>query len=202
MKKHPPLIVNLLTNVSNEKLDFIIDTGSNLSFIKLECIEFLRDQVDLNDRRKLSGIGKDVVETFGQLSVNIYIDNICAKFNFQVLAENSTNLNYSGILGRDFQSASNMIINWDQDKILIKLKDRVLDFVINKSIGKFSVEKSCQSVHLVKTSFLGQAVVNKQEIADGVFIPNCYQDMSEIRKEVHDLIHMQIVITQWTIVTD
>lgn len=167
----PPPTVALYTSVSEFKLQFLIDTGSNYSFIKLSSII---NKVEINrfDTKKLTGIGKDSISTVGSIMIDIRIDNIGIKFPFQVIDDIDTKLTYAGILGRDFQKFTRMIINWDEKHISMKVLEQLFHFSLNVNQDEITVGKCSQSVHLINTEFDGLRVITRQEIAPGVFLPN------------------------------
>lgn len=80
-----PLVVQLFTNVSSRRLNFIIDTGSNYSFVKLGSVTSFRHLIDHSKVRKLSGIGSDIVTTLGVLDFYVHVDDVCVKYEFNIL---------------------------------------------------------------------------------------------------------------------
>lgn len=162
----PPLEVGLSTNVSRNNLNFIIDTGSSFSFVKLSKIRHRYREIDGRDTRILSGIGVDTVTTVGTMEMIIFVDDVPMKILMHVLDDLYTKLTCDGILGRDFQNFTKMLIDWEHYTIVLTLGDRRFDLSLDAFRDKIVVEGCSQSVHLVRTDFEGISVVSRQEISE------------------------------------
>jgi hypothetical protein len=57
-------------------LNFLVDTGSQTSYIKLSSVYHLKDFIDYKQTKTLSGISHSLVKTLGQMNIGIFLDTM------------------------------------------------------------------------------------------------------------------------------
>lgn len=135
-----PIIMKLYTTVSNETIDFIIDTASQASYIKFSLVSHLDYLIFTHNVRILTGISNTTGRTEGEITIGLFLDDFNMNFTFQVLKDENTNLSHSGILGRDFQDLIGMIIDWEYHRITAKVNDRFFYFSMPNKLNNIYVE--------------------------------------------------------------
>lgn len=95
----------------------MIDTGSQVNILKINC---LRGDLKINETQKINlrGINKDLIQTLGKLTISIKLNEVDIKTEFHIVGTQFP-IPKDGILGHDFLSKNNVIVNVAENKIII-----------------------------------------------------------------------------------
>ena len=117
--------VTLTVDLSRtDKLKFLVDTGADISVVRDSSLkpgcDFKHDNVI-----EIKGISKGVMKTKGTVNLKLFTDTHETTHEFHVFGDNFQ-LQYDGILGRDFWESKNAVISYCNREIL--MEDVVLKF--------------------------------------------------------------------------
>ena len=102
---------------SNKCPNFLIDTGSDLSLLK---VNFLNPNVkiDTGKTRTLLGISNNPVKTLGQIKLEFVIANKIFPHTFHIVSENFP-IKVNGVIGNDFLTINHAILNYNSNKLVL-----------------------------------------------------------------------------------
>lgn len=108
------LTVNM--SCSTEKITFIIDTGAEISIVKLNKLD-QNTKVNIRDKITISGVTHgNIMRSIGKTFSNIYLSHIPFGHDFHIFSSN-VQLYCDGILGNDFSFKYNARINYGTRQI-------------------------------------------------------------------------------------
>jgi hypothetical protein len=100
------------------KLDFLIDTGADISLIK--STKLLGEAVfDPNHKVRVRGVDGSIAQTHGVIEVGIQEGNFRVRFPFH-LVNKQVDLVCDGILGRDFLQSTKANICYETKRITLE----------------------------------------------------------------------------------
>lgn len=118
----------------NPKCTLLVDTGAELSLVKINIINQLSSFINTDEILSFTGINTLPVKTMGSFSTEIVLpNNLKIKHKFQVM-HSSFPIPTDGILGRDFLRKYRCSINYDKwllsgffnsDKVYIPIEDNI-----------------------------------------------------------------------------
>lgn len=103
--------VKLHTNVSNEKLIFLVDSEAKISVIKIESLSDTSN-IDQNDTISIRGVTDGRIYTLGSVTIDIHFNNVVFEHKFHVV-DNSFDIPTQAILGKDFLKSNGFCINYN-----------------------------------------------------------------------------------------
>ena len=120
------------------------------------------------------GIGNHPVHTLGEVYLDISIGNKILKHNFHVVLDNFP-VEADGVIGNDFLTLNNAIINYGSNKLIIK--NHSIDMLCSK------IYKGCKNMLIIPPrtemvipvkiiSNLEEGFIEGKSIIDGLFCPS------------------------------
>lgn len=109
----------------NEQAEFLLDTGSNVNLIQIQC---LKDDVKLipGENIYLKGINNTLVETIGIVEIQLNIEKSqIGKVKFYIVKDNVP-LIKSGIMGQPFLKEHEAFINMADETITINQVEKYI----------------------------------------------------------------------------
>lgn len=142
----------------------LLDTGADVSLIKLHC---LADDTLIDDsvRIDLQGIHETPVTTIGQTTLTLELGKSSYEFVFHVVPKDFT-LRTDGVIGR------NLLVKL---KATIDYGDRILRIGVNKiplSNNVIKVPPKTEKVAHILVDKTGLGLIEEFEVESGVFVPN------------------------------
>lgn len=104
---------------SKEKISFIIDTGSMISLIKISQIAN-KQNIQYNKIKILKGVSGDTIQTIGSITGTISFDNNNFQHEFYLVPDYLNFGSAYAILGLDFLSKNDAIIDTKNKKVTFK----------------------------------------------------------------------------------
>lgn len=196
--------------VNGKKLKFLVDTGASLCAIKFECLDS-KQQV-INNKIKISGVGGNLTSG-GYVNLLLVKDRVQFKEKFHILQ----NLSFKadGIIGENFLSKYNAIINYENSTLCLKNLDKIISVPLQLSSyinedenysNNLNISPRCETIHWISTNLKDDCVILAKELCEGVFmagsiarpqngripvkILNTTEDevkITDLKPEVHDL---------------
>ena len=150
-----------------------MDTGSDLSLIKENSL--IKDSsVNENKIKTLLGIGNKPVYTLGEINLEILINNKTILHKFHVVSDTFP-VDANGVIGNDFLTLNNAIINYGSKKVVIsnKLIDLICLKLYSGSRSMITIPPRTEMVVPVKIiSKLKEGLIQNKTIIDGLFCPS------------------------------
>lgn len=158
----------------NLKCDFLVDTGASISLIKEDnCLNY-----DMTDNCRISGISTENLSTLGSTDLILATNEAEFLHKFQVVPSDFPILG-KGILGLDFISRFDCILNYDGDPKMILRPTRSVQFEVPLSFSNqpneidFFVPARSEVMRKVEVKGFQKdelILVHNGEIARGVFV--------------------------------
>lgn len=120
------------SEASNDKISFIIDTGSMISLIKMSQISN-KQKIQYNKVKILKGVSGDTIQTVGSVVGTISFQNKPIKHEFYLVPDYLNFGKSNAILGLDFLSANNVIIDTKYKKLIFREDERTSTDLANNS---------------------------------------------------------------------
>lgn len=170
------MFVKLYNNTNNKLLTLIVDTGADISLLKISSL-CQANPLNSNEIITLSGIGQGTVKSVGSILLDLRVENILITHKFHTVHDDFS-IPSDGIIGMDFLKEFNCILDFMQNKDLLILRPRNFQhFAIPiKNTGTDnSILLPARSQVIRKICLNSQheeLLVPNQEIQPGVFIAN------------------------------
>ncbi|KAG5863951.1 hypothetical protein JTB14_001126 [Gonioctena quinquepunctata] len=177
VKREPVNVYQVFLNIptiDQAKCKFLIDTGSQISCIKVSSLD---DDAVIHDEFKvnLNGISNGTVETLGihfgkiQLNNSINIDH-----SFRVVKKEFPLKNFDGILERDFLKKYKANLDLLERTLSLSINDEtiLLQLENNNNDNDITIPARSEKIIKVKVDKYEEMVCLKQEIAEGVYVGN------------------------------
>jgi Retroviral aspartyl protease len=113
------LIIIKVSGLGNVQLDFLLDTGSEISVIKKDKV-CNQDNIEKNNSKNITGISANPTVTLGTVKQVFYLENVKLEHEFQVLGSHISQ-HFDGILGCDFFIRYNVKIDFREGLIKLQL---------------------------------------------------------------------------------
>lgn len=151
-----------LSETVNDKVCLLIDTGADISIIKVSLLE---DDAEImcNTKKIIKGISEEPVTTIGTKNLIVTLKDKEIIHPFQVVYDNFP-LRSNGILGRDFMSKYKA--NLDYDKGVLQVENTKWKLV--PYINKIMLQPRTETIICTKTQSVGEGVVYSCELQPGV----------------------------------
>ncbi|XP_036141761.1 uncharacterized protein LOC118645219 [Monomorium pharaonis] len=147
------------------KIEFLFDTGSTVSLIKLKT---LKGQTKIRDEHiKLTGITGHSIMTLGRTSVNVVMHDKKIKHPMYVIRDDAP-IEYEGILGADFTRKNNVTCNYGTKTV--RLGDTKFKLYPYRRV---TLQPRSETIVQVTASVNTLEVINSEEMAPGVFLGSC-----------------------------
>lgn len=105
---------------------FLLDTGANVSLIKLPKLKQTKSTYNPNEILTLNGLSANApVQTIGSIKMNVEVYNKAFNIKFHIVKQ-ETNMPFDGLIGNDFFKSENAEISFNKRE----LKIRSLPFAI------------------------------------------------------------------------
>lgn len=164
---------HVLVEINGEQKKLIIDTGAEVSLIKANCV--YEEDIDEQNTIKFSGIGGKTRETLGKTEVEVKFIPFNGKskpknIKFQVI-ENNILGKYDGLIGNHFLREGGFSINYVNNTISGKFGEIPLRYLSEEDVikGRSEVFRTVK----VDGNLKREIVITRQEVADGIIVPNC-----------------------------
>ena len=159
---------------SGNVLTFLVDTGADISLIKV--INSEHSSVNAQNKTTITGIGEGSISSIGSAPLELHIENIVITHNFHVVS-NDFPIPCDGIIGMDFLTEYNcqLDFNKNEDSLLIRPQNfNMVSIPISNSCINHSMLLPARSevIRKISTNIQEDLLVPNQEIASGVFIAN------------------------------
>lgn len=172
--------VILDTSVTKTPSSFLVDSQADISVIKISCLK-ATSEIDTFDRINIRGVTKDVVSSFGTISIELSIDNCSVTQIFHVVADDF-NIPADGIIGRDFIKQHRCNMDYDGMTVSFYYNNRHLFIPMLQGPDQDTIVLPARSEVIrkfnINTSNEPQ-VIDSQEIHNGIFIARTIVNPSE-----------------------
>lgn len=105
--------IRVKTSVNNKTLNFLIDTGADISIIKFGSI-YCKANINTDRITRLNGIGQGLVSTIGTITTDLILDltveNVIISHRFHVTNDDFP-IPCDGIIGLDFIKTYNCVLD-------------------------------------------------------------------------------------------
>ena len=153
------------------KLTFLLDTGADLSVIKISS---LQPGIKYTLKRGISikGISNTIMKTEGTIILKSFTDTHETTHTFHVVG-NEVGIQYDGILGRNFFEDKQSIINYcDQQIIMV---DVVVKFdprpdKISSENCKLTLKARSDNIVKLPTKSMGHGLISQKELIPGIYL--------------------------------
>lgn len=153
--------------------DLLLDTGADVSLIKVGCIN---DNIiiDRNDNCQLSGISKNHdINTLGTFNFKIKLNNDIEIEHKMFIVGDDFPVKCSGILGRDFAKKFNIEISYMEGSIKIFYDDkRFVSVPISESSDSIFLASRSETFLDIEAPFDEDMVCLADEVQPNVFVGN------------------------------
>lgn len=155
-------------NINNKNLEFLVDTGASLCAIKLEC---LHSNIPIfKNKLEIKGIGGNLISE-GYVYLNLKVNSTIFRQKFFVFK--NLNCSTNGIIGIDFLTQYNGIINYELNQISLKNENREIILNLNsKNTNQIILSQRCETIYYLPTHEQEDCVIRGKEVCDGVFVAN------------------------------
>lgn len=161
-------------NIGSYRYSFLVDTGASISAIKLKHVSKLNMQLH-KDNLKINGIGGSV-NAIGYVYLKLCSSNKLSDHfmdqKFYVFEDLPCDAH--AILGQDFLTKHNAIL--DLSRCTLALYDYLNNKITlplklqNEDSKMYVLPARTESIHYVKTNFLGEHFVIPSELGEGIFL--------------------------------
>lgn len=165
--------IKLNLNNSSKTLTFLVDTGADISLIKVNSISF-NCEIDENSQLDISGITKTSTKTLGTCALKILINNNTFLQNFHVVDDDFP-IATDGIIGRDFLIKTLAKINYETFTLSIFISNAEYMLPLHTNLkNPFQIYVAARSeiIHPINLNLNEDSVVLNDELVPGVFVCN------------------------------
>lgn len=165
---------------------YLIDTGATISIFKIDKLPYSY-QINDSTKCKITGIKEGFIETLGQTTTNLIIDNMAVTQNFHIV-DSDFPIPADGILGMDFIANNSCILDYSEWKLIFNPEGINASLVIpiydspytndaesNPTVltlpPRSEVVRRINSNHKFEST-----VVQNQQIAEGIFVARAIID--------------------------
>lgn len=152
---------------------WLIDTGASLSVIRTDVLRSLHIPFH-KETLRVNGIGGTVISE-GYVYLKLQANNQCFDHKFFIF-ENLPCYT-DGILGQDFLIKHKAVLNYELNKLTLTTNfgnsiELPFKYVNKHKHFSLTLPARSESIHYIDTTWIGDHVVNSQEICEGVFLAN------------------------------
>jgi hypothetical protein len=162
--------VKLTVDVSKtDTLKFLVDTGADISVIRDATLKS-RCNFKPENVIEVKRISKGVMKTKGTVILKLFIGTHETTHEFHVIGD-SFQLQYDGILGRDFWESKNAVISYCDREILMEgvvLKYDPKDSGAKNKILNVTLKARSENYVKLPTTCKGQGLISRKEIIPGI----------------------------------
>jgi hypothetical protein len=155
----------------NEKLKFLIDTGAEISIVSSSRLK-PGFKYQCNDGINVRGVSNLVLKTEGTTKLKLATTTHETIHTFHIMGSDFQ-LQYDGILGRDFWEDKEAAINYCNREIImgnIIIKFDSKGDNENKKSRKCTLKARTENLVELPTSSIGQGLIPKIELLPGVYL--------------------------------
>ena len=159
-----------LTLSSAKSANLLLDTGSDITVLKLQCAD-LDAFINTNHTLRLKGITSEVTSTLGVCQGTFQLNN-----KFQIshpvhLVPNDFPISCDGILGKDFLIQNKAVINYKNSLLVLKLQEEVFPFHI-KNPDTITVPARSEFYAKIPVDGNAPRVCLQKELSEGLIVGN------------------------------
>ena len=108
---------------------FLLDTGSDLSLLKINALKLDKVCINKNNVRTLLGIGNTPIHTLGEVFIDLFTGKKIIEHKFHIVSENFP-VDAEGVIGNDFLTINRAILNYNSNKLVIN--NELIDMLCTK----------------------------------------------------------------------
>lgn len=167
------IFVNIKIEHSNDKVTLLVDTGADISLIKLA--HFTQDQINTNRISTLSGIGQGKIKSIGTTHFDLRYKNFLIPHTFHVVNDDFP-IPCDGIIGMDFIKKYNCVLDFNEDFDCLVLRppnfpQQIEIEITNTCNEHLTLPARSEVIRHIKLLTTSQDIlIPHQEIQPGVFI--------------------------------
>ena len=161
------------------KLTFLLDTGADLSVIKMSSLQ-PGIKYSLKGGINIKGISDTIMKTEGTITLKLFTGTHETAHTFHVVG-NEFGIQHDGILGRDFFEDKQSIINYCDQQVI--MGDCVVIFdpkpdKVNRENCKIALKTRSENSVKLSTKSLGHGLISKRELIPGVYLAESLTEAS------------------------
>ena len=165
--------ISIKTDINSKRLTFLIDTGADISLLKLNDQDKNREYVKNTDCI-IKGISDETTNSQGTLETQFYIENQITRQELHIVDENFPIIT-DGILGRDFLIKNLCKIEYDTFTISMYIDDTeiILPMLTKLPHGdEINIPPRMQIIKAINLNLKEDSVILNEEIQEGIFVSN------------------------------
>lgn len=165
--------MSLGIDASNQNNSFLIDSGAEISLIKVENIK-TTELINIQEKCNITGINLETIETLGTISTFLNLPNgIKIPHKFQIVPQDLP-IPTDGILGRDFLVNYRCMIDYDTWTLTGNSQSGYFELMIEDNFnGELLIPSRCEVYRRLDIKNLNsEFVLSATEIKPGVFCSN------------------------------
>lgn len=150
---------------------YLLDTGADISVIKQSKIR-PGQYVDTASRSKIKGVTEGFQNTLGMIDTEIFAEKFGLEHNFHIVS-NDFPIPTDGILGRDFISGYNCILDYSDWIMTIRLNNKDIYIPIQTSDDDILlIPPRCEVIRQVNNlkNLTHDVLIVNKELKNGVFV--------------------------------
>lgn len=157
-----------LSNSKNKFTKFLIDTGAQISLLKINVINN-NSRICFDEKVNLFGINLESSKTIGSYISELNIGNFIIKHKFHIVQE-SFPIEQDGILGLDFIKNSGAIIDVNNNTFTIN--DIVLHFE-KRAVFKYIIPARTEQLLKIRVNTNKESICHSKTLRDNLYLANC-----------------------------
>lgn len=181
------------TSLGGSLLKFLVDTGSDISLVKENCVT-VKKGLNRTNVFNISGVGSGVHTTLGEIGTKIVVSDCTEIYHQLHVVDSEFPVQTDGILGRDFLTMFRCKLDYESWILSFKVNGYDIEIPIQNQFGKCKrgseiiIPPRTEKVQAINLELEEDCVVHKRELVKGVFLASVVVPKNGFK-------HVQIVNT-------
>lgn len=164
--------IELNTNVTEANASFLVDSQADICVLKQQGLT--NDyQLNTSEIIEITGVSKNPIYSLGTVNVDINLGKISITHKFHIVS-NDFNIPSEGIIGRDFNTLYNCILNYGEQTytIITNLGKVILPMKMHTKNEYITLPPRAETTRIFKFSCKNPTLIKSKELEDGVMTAN------------------------------
>ena len=161
------------TNLNKNKLTFLIDTGADISLLKLDETDRNREFLDHTDC-VIKGISDETTHSHGTIKTKFQFEDQTVNQRLHIVDYNFP-IQTDGILGRDFLIKNSCKIDYETFTIALYFNDIEMILPMQTKLphnNDIFIPARMQTIKAINLNLVEDSVILNEEIQEGIFVAN------------------------------